>query len=134
MIPAIYAEAKLPSVNLKQYYNQYHGYSFEEKQEETIYATYTVIKPEEVKAKILDYLGVILAKCWINKEMLKQLANNPHECLRENGIILPQELMLRVEFARHSPNRPRIVLYECTENHKKPKRICCLQLSMTAGR
>lgn len=133
MIPAIYSEVKPPASNLKQYYNQYHDYAFEAPVDpDTVYATYTVIKPEEVKSKILDYLGVILAKCWINKEMLKQLACNPHECLRENGIILPQEFMLRVEFARRSPNRPKIVLYECGD--RRPRRICCLQLSMTAGR
>jgi hypothetical protein len=91
------------------------------------YQAYTVIDPKTIKEKILSYLGAVLARCWINPQMMRQLETDPHQCLFEQGIILPEELKLVVVKAR-SKDRPRIVLYE------NEKRICSLQLSMIASR
>lgn len=91
------------------------------------YHAYTVIDPKTIKDKILTYLGSVLARCWINPYLMKQLETDPHQCLFEMGIILPEELKLVV--VRHrSKDRPRIVIYE------NEKRICSLQLSMIASR
>jgi hypothetical protein len=91
------------------------------------YHAYTVIDPKTIKDKILSYLGSVLARCWINPYMMRQLETDPHQCLFEQGIILPEELKLVVVKAR-SKDRPRIVIYE------NDKRICSLQLSMIASR
>ena len=91
------------------------------------YHAYTVIDPKTIKDKILSYLGSVLARCWINPYMMRQLETDPHQCLFEQGIILPEELKLVVVKAR-SKDRPRIVIYE------NEKRICSLQLSMIASR
>ena len=126
----------LPSVNvmptgLRAYYiqqepkgpavNSVEDIDFED------YQGYTVIDPKTIKDKILSYLGAVLARCWINPYMMKQLEDDPHQCLFEQGIILPEELKLVVVKAR-SKDRPRIVIYE------NQKRICSLQLSMIASR
>jgi hypothetical protein len=88
---------------------------------------YTVIDPKTIKDRILNYLGGVLARCWINPYMMKQLEDDPHQCLYEQGIILPDDMRLIVVKAR-SKDRPRIVIYE------NDKRICSLQLSMIASR
>lgn len=127
----------LPSVNvmptaLRAYYTQQEpdkGPAVSDISDEDYddYHAYTVIDPKTIKDKILTYLGAVLARCWINPYMMKQLEDDPHQCLFEQGIILPDDMRLIVVKAR-SKDRPRIVIYE------NDKRICSLQLSMIASR
>lgn len=115
--------------NLKQYLSTYHGYDKETPVYED-YTEYEVIKASDVKQKIVDYLGKVLARCWIQPSLLKELEADPHQCLYEMGMILPEELTIHV--VNGKKNRPRLVVYEI-ENGKQ-KKICYLQLSMIASR
>lgn len=127
----------LPSVNvmptaLRAYYTQQEpdkgpAANTIDAEEYVDYHAYTVIDPKTIKDRILNYLGGVLARCWINPYMMKQLEDDPHQCLYEQGIILPDDMRLIVVKAR-SKDRPRIVIYE------NDKRICSLQLSMIASR
>jgi hypothetical protein len=124
MLPVVYQ----PS-DLKQYLNTYHGYGDKPKVEEE-YVEYQVIKASDVRQRIVDYLGKVLARCWINPSLLKELEADPHQCLFEMGMILPEELTIHVVTSKK--NRPRLVVYEITNGvHKK---ICYLQLSMIASK
>ena len=115
--------------NIKQYLSLYHGYQ-QPQQPQDEYVEYQVINPVDLKAKLVDYLGKVLARCWINPKLLDELEDDPHNTLYEMGIILPEELTIHV--VRHNKNRPRLVLYEITNG--KHKKICYLQLSMIASK
>ena len=116
--------------NKKQYLSLYHGYEQPNKQSEEDYVEYQVINPVDIKAKLVDYLGKVLARCWINPSLLVDLENDPHQTLYEMGLILPEELTIHV--VSHNKNRPRLVLYEI--NNGNQKKICYLQLSMIASK
>lgn len=120
----------LPALQVSSNYVQAYYTQFQEKKPEPNYEDYqgyTVIDPRTIKDKILTYLGTVLARCWIDQSLMKQLESDPHGLLLEMGIILPEELKLVVVKYR-SKDRPRIVIYE------NEKRICSLQLSMIASR
>ena len=127
-LPTIYAAPQ----QVQRYFHEYHNYEYFPQPEAVEVREYTVINPAEVKARILDYLGQVLARCWCNTELMDLLKQNPHECLLQMGIILPEELNILVEERRNNPNRPRLVVYEKTGT--MTKRVCSLQLMMTAGR
>ena len=115
--------------SLKQYLTDYHEYKYEETNYDD-YTAYEVISAKDVRERITDYLGKVLARCWINPSLLKELEADPHQCLYEMGMILPEELTIHV--VNGKKDRPRLVVYEI-ENGKQ-KKICYLQLSMIASR
>lgn len=120
----------LPAIQVSSNYVQAYYEQFQDKKPEPNYddyQSYTVIDPKTIKDKILTYLGAVLARCWIDSRLMKQLETDPHDLLLEMGIILPEELKL-VVVRNRSKDRPRIVIYE------NQKRICSLQLSMIASR
>jgi hypothetical protein len=142
MLPAVYSMLeRLPVVQprsefsaLKEYFNKYHNYDFKqpEFEGESITATYTVIDPHDVKKRITDYLGKVLARCWIDPSILDELDKKPHATLLEMGVVLPDDLNLRVKRSAFT-KRPRLVVYEVLPSGKE-KRICYLELIMRAGR
>lgn len=91
-----------------------------------------VINPSEIKEKILDYLGAVLARCWIERTLLGEIERDAHRTLRHLGILLPDEIEIKVE--RPGKDRPRLVIYEWDENRRFRRRICYLQLIMMAGK
>lgn len=141
MLPAVVSMLqKLPETQpkaefkaLKEYFNKYHNYDMPEEDPNTINASYTVINPEDVKQRITDYLGDVLARCWINPNLLDDINKNPHEALLSMGVVLPQELNIRVKKVG-STKRPRLVVYERDKETGVEHRICYLQLSMLAGK
>ena len=137
-----YVSDKMPMKSefqkLKDYFNKYHDYNFSSFDDNpthtsTINATYTVIDPVDIKDKLIDYLGAVLAQCWITPGLLYDLNDKPHETLLEMGIILPRTMDLKVRKEK-GKDRPRLVLFEIDPITRKQKRICYLQLNMTAGR
>lgn len=92
----------------------------------------TVIDAKQIKDKITDYLGAVLARCWYDKELLADLEHNAHRTLRHIGILLPSELEIKVE----KPNlqRPRLVIYEHNIERTFKRRVCYLQMIMLAGK
>ena len=91
-----------------------------------------VINPSELKEKILDYLGAVLARCWIDRSLLGEIERDAHRTLRHLGILLPPEIEIKVE--RPGRDRPRLVIFEWDENRRFKRRICYLQLLMMAGK
>ena len=124
---------------LKDYFNKYHDYNFTRFDDnpthtETIEVTnYTVIDKVDIKEKIVDYLGTVLAKCWIDPQLMIDLNNKPHMTLHRMGIILPNDMTLKI-FKDNKSTRPRIVLFEHCDRSRKMKRVCFLELNMKAGR
>lgn len=117
--------------NIRQYYTQYHDYGYnEEPVDTTEFVAYEFINPIDIKTKIVEYLGKVLARCWIQPALLKDLENDAHSCLLEMGLILPPELNIHV--VKTNKNRPRLVVYETING--KPKKVCYLQLSMLASK
>lgn len=92
----------------------------------------TVIDKADVKDRIMDYLGAVLSRCWFDKELLRGLEHNPHRALRRIGVLLPDDLDLKLE--RPDLQRPRLVLYEWNKERTFKKRICYLQMIMLAGK
>lgn len=115
--------------NMKQYLSIYHGYETKQPDYED-YTEYEVISAADIRTKIVDYLGKVLARCWINPCLLTDLENDPHQCLYEMGMILPDDLTIHV--VRGKKNRPRLVVYEI--DNGKHRKICYLQLSMIASK
>lgn len=91
-----------------------------------------VIDPQNVRERIVDYLGAVLARCWIDPNLMEELDKAPNRALRHIGIVLPDEFDLRVE--RPHRDRPRLVVYECNQERTFKRRICYLQLIMMAGK
>jgi hypothetical protein len=121
----------LPALQVSPTYVQTYYEQFQEKKPKPEpnyedYQSYTVIDPRTIREKILDVLGSVLARCWLNKGLMRELEQDPHGLLLEMGIILPENMHLVIH--REKKNRPRIIIYE------NKKRICGLQLSMIASR
>jgi hypothetical protein len=91
-----------------------------------------VIDSRQLKERIIDYLGAVLARCWIDRSLLGQIEMNPHRALRSLGILLPDEIDIKVE--RLNKERPRLVIFEYNQERSYRRRICYLQLIMMAGK
>ena len=90
-----------------------------------------IIDADQLKERIIEYLGAVLARCWTDHTLLSQSAANPHVALRHLGILLPGEIDIKVE--RPNQSRPRLVIYEWNRERSFRRRICYLQLIMMAG-
>lgn len=90
-----------------------------------------VIDSRQLKEKIIDYLGAVLAQCWIDRGLIDRIDADPHRALRSLGILLPDEIDIKVE--RPNKTRPRLVIYEYNQSRTFRRRICYLQLIMMAG-
>lgn len=90
-----------------------------------------VIDSRQLKEKIIDYLGAVLAQCWIDRGLIDRIDDDPHRALRSLGILLPDEIDIKVE--RPNKTRPRLVIYEYNQSRTFRRRICYLQLIMMAG-
>ena len=92
----------------------------------------TVIDAAQIKDRIMEYLGAVLARCWFDKDLLSNLEKDAHRTLRHVGIVLPDELEIRIE--RTNKERPRLIIYEHNQERTFKRRVCYLQMIMLAGR
>ena len=86
---------------------------------------------EDVRLKLPDILGRVLARIWIDKSFKNSFKSNPKEVLNDNGVFLPDDMIL--EFQKPNSDRPRIVVYEQKLGSKFKLRVLYLQLVMMAG-
>ena len=91
-----------------------------------------IIDSSQIKERIIDYLGAVLARCWLDRSLLYQIEMNPHRALRSLGILLPDEIDITVE--RFNLERPRLVIFEYNQERSYRRRVCYLQLIMMAGK
>ncbi len=91
-----------------------------------------VIDARQLKERIIDYLGAVLARCWVEHDLLDRIDAGPHRALRHLGILLPDEIDIKVE--RKNVGRPRLLIYEWNQERSFKRRICYLQLVMMAGK
>ena len=87
---------------------------------------------EEVRMKLPDILGRVLACIWIDPEFYHSFANDPKKTLEKNGVFLPQDIYL--DFEKSNSDRPKVLVYEKKSNSKFKLRVMYLQLVMMAGR
>ena len=87
---------------------------------------------EDVKKYLPDILGRVLARIWIDKSFKDSFRSNPKEVLNENGVFLPDDMIL--EFQKPHSDRPKIIVYEKKEKSNFKVRVVQLQLVMLAGR
>ena len=87
---------------------------------------------EDVRNFLPDILGKTLARIWIDPEFHNNFASNPLKALAENGVMLPENIV--VEFQKQDSQRPRVVVFEQKRGSKFKLRIFYLQLVMMAGR
>ena len=87
---------------------------------------------EDVKKYLPDILGRVLARIWIDKSFKNNFKSNPKEVLNENGVFLPDDMIL--EFQKPNSDRPKIIVYEKKKNSNFKIRVVQLQLVMLAGR
>ena len=87
---------------------------------------------EDVKKYLPDILGRVLARIWIDKSFKDNFKSNPKEVLNENGVFLPDDMIL--EFQKPNSDRPKIIVYEKKEKSNFKVRVVQLQLVMLAGR
>ena len=87
---------------------------------------------EDVKKYLPDILGRVLARIWIDKSFKDSFKSNPKEVLNENGVFLPEDMIL--EFQKPNSDRPKIIVYEKKEKSNFKVRVVQLQLVMLAGR
>jgi hypothetical protein len=86
----------------------------------------------QVKDRIMEYFGAILARCWFDKKLLADLEYDAHRTLRHVGIVLPDEL--EIKFERLNQERPRMIIHEWNKERTFKRRVCYLQMIMLAGR
>jgi len=86
----------------------------------------------EVKEKLPDILGRVLARSWLDKDFMEQFKSEPLDVLRAAGVHLPETIY--IEFQKANSDRPKVVVYEQQENSKLKLRVFYLQLVMVAGR
>jgi hypothetical protein len=92
----------------------------------------TVISAADIKERVMDYLGAVLARCWYDKDLLCSLQINAHRALRHLGILLPDEL--DIFFEKKDKQRPKIIIYEWNQERTFRRKVCYLQMMMMAGR
>ena len=92
----------------------------------------TIIDPVNIKDRIMEYFGAVLARCWYDKELLHGLEYAPHKALRHIGIFLPEDLDIKIE--RKNKERPRLIIYEWNTERTFKHRVCYLQMIMMAGK
>lgn len=92
----------------------------------------TVIDPEQIKERVMDYLGAVLARCWYDKQLLRDMERNAHTTLRHLGILLPDEL--EISFEKKDRARPKILIHEWNQERTFKRKVCYLQMIMMAGR
>lgn len=90
-----------------------------------------IIEARQMRSHIIEYLGDVMARCWVDKGLLLQINKNAHRALRSIGIVLPQEIEIKVEYPEH--HRPRLIIFEFNGLHTLAKRICYLQMIILAG-
>lgn len=86
----------------------------------------------EVKDKLPDILGRVLARSWLDKDFMEQFKSDPIGILRASGVHLPETIY--IEFQKANSDRPKVVVFEQQENSKLKLRVFYLQLVMVAGR
>jgi len=94
------------------------------------YAEFRVLDIELIKADIVDCLGAVLARCWLDKSLMEELRRDPHYCLLQHGMVLPKSLDIQVEQHRGT-NRTQVVVYEIKDNIVE--KVCALRMSMLAS-
>jgi hypothetical protein len=92
----------------------------------------TVIDSDDIKEKVMDYLGAVLARCWYDKKLMAGLELNAHRTLRHLGILLPPEL--EIKFEKTNKERPKLLIYEWNKERTFKRKVCHLQMIMMAGR
>jgi hypothetical protein len=96
---------------------------------EVIDVEYTVVK-ESPAGTAIDDLGIVLARCWIDQNLVAKMEADPQTALDDLGVVLPKGMS--IEFAKTEKNRPSVILYERTGFMRKRNRVCAFQLTMTA--
>ena len=119
MVPAVYTDPRIT-----YFRNQKRNNDRPE------YAEFTVLDIEAIKADIVDCLGAILARCWLDKTLMAELRSDPHYCLLQQGMILPKSLDIQVEL-HLGTNRPQVVVYEIKDD--AVEKVCSLRMSMLAS-
>ena len=119
MVPAVYSDPRIT------YFRQQQRKDYGPE-----YAEFRVLDVETIKADIVDCLGAILARCWLDKQLMAELRSDPHYCLLQQGMILPKCLDIQVETHRGT-NRPQVVVYEIKNDIVE--KVCSLRMSMLAS-
>jgi hypothetical protein len=119
MVPAIYTDPRIT-----YFRNQNRTNNGPE------YTEFTVLDIETIKADIVDCLGAVLARCWLDKTLMAELRSDPHYCLLQQGMILPKSLDIQIETHRGT-NRPQVVVYEIKDDIVE--KVCSLRMSMLAS-
>jgi hypothetical protein len=117
MVPALYTDPRIT------YFRQQKRSNGPE------YAEFKILDVETIRADIVDCLGAILARCWLDKTLMAELRSDPHYCLLQQGMILPKSLDIQVEL-HQGTNRPQVVVYEIKDN--VIEKVCSLRMSMLA--
>ena len=117
MIPAVYTDPRIT------YYRNQNRKNYHD-------AEFRILDVETIKADIVDCLGAILARCWLDKTLMADLRSDPHYCLLQQGMILPRSLDIQVETHRGT-NRPQVVVYEIKGDIIE--KVCSLRMSMLAS-
>ena len=117
MVPAVYTDPRIT------YFRQQRNNGPE-------YAEFKVLDVETIRADIVDCLGAILARCWLDKTLMAELRSDPHYCLLQQGMILPKCLDIQVE-THLGTNRPQVVVYEIKDD--RIEKVCSLRMSMLAS-
>jgi len=119
MVPAVYTDPRIT------YFRQQQRKDYSPE-----YAEFRVLDVETIRADIVDCLGAILARCWLDKSMMEELRTDPHHCLLQQGMILPKCLDIQVETHRGT-NRTQVVVYEIKDD--VIEKVCSLRMSMLAS-
>jgi hypothetical protein len=117
MVPAVYTDPRIT------YVRQQKRSNYED-------AEFVILDIEKIKADIVDCLGVVLARCWLDKVMMAEFRRDPHYCLLQHGMVLPKSLDIQVETHRGT-NRPQVVVYEIKDD--QIEKVCSLRMSMLAS-
>ncbi len=80
---------------------------------------------EEVRTKLPDILGRVLACIWIDTDFYHSFSNDPKKTLEKNGVFLPPDIFLDSE--KPSSDRPKVVVYEKKKDSKFKLSVMYLQ-------
>jgi hypothetical protein len=117
MIPSVYQDPRIT------YYRNQNRNNSE-------YGEFKILDVETIKADVVECFGALLARCWVDRELVQDLRNDPHYCLLQNGMVLPKSLDITVEIYKET-NRLQISVFEIKDD--QIEKICSLRLSMLAS-
>ena len=87
---------------------------------------------QEVRDRLPELLGRLLAVCWIDKDFQARFMNDPQKTISTLNIQLPENIFIEKQLEKNA--RPAVLVYEKTPPSRYKQKLFSLSLKLMANR